>query len=178
MFAPGHVLSLAKVEAGDGLSHTAAFSERLVGDNQPHHVTPFNYEVVPGPVSSSGWSRRAPIQLPGAVTPVRPGRRPTTVSRSITMPCPRAATRHASRKTASPLSWVRRADMSAASTCSFWTAPSCSCGVRSIRKSGRSSRRSVVLEGLNIEMHKHVLIFDFGNVIAFFDYVRACELLW
>jgi hypothetical protein len=48
------VLSLAKVEAGDGLSHTAAFSERLVGDNQPHHVTPFNYEVVPGPVSSSG----------------------------------------------------------------------------------------------------------------------------
>ena len=54
VFAPGHVLSLAKVEAGDGLSHTAAFSERLVGDNQPHHVTPFNYEVVPGPVSSSG----------------------------------------------------------------------------------------------------------------------------
>ena len=52
-FAPGHVISLATVEAGDGLSHSAAFSERLVGDNQQHHVTLFNYEVVPGPVSNS-----------------------------------------------------------------------------------------------------------------------------
>ncbi|MFI5457182.1 MAG: DUF1559 domain-containing protein [Isosphaerales bacterium] len=53
-FAPGHVLSLQEIEAGDGLSYTAAFSERLVGDNQPDHIMPFNYQVVRGLVSAAG----------------------------------------------------------------------------------------------------------------------------
>jgi len=53
-FAPGRVISLQAIEAGDGLSYTAAFSERLVGDNQGNHVTPFNYQIVGGVVSSTG----------------------------------------------------------------------------------------------------------------------------
>jgi len=53
-FSPGRVLSLQAIEAGDGLSYTAAFSERLVGDNQDKHVTPFNYQIVAGVVSSAG----------------------------------------------------------------------------------------------------------------------------
>jgi prepilin-type N-terminal cleavage/methylation domain-containing protein len=52
-FAPGRVLSLKDVEAADGSSYTAAFSERLVGDNQPNHPTLCNYQVVPGPLSGS-----------------------------------------------------------------------------------------------------------------------------
>jgi len=53
-FAPGRALSLEKIEAGDGLSHTAGFSERLVGDNQANYVQPANYQVVPGLLFSSG----------------------------------------------------------------------------------------------------------------------------
>ena len=33
-FAPGRQVRLADVEAGDGLSYTAAFAERLVGDGR------------------------------------------------------------------------------------------------------------------------------------------------
>ncbi len=42
------------VEAGDGLSYTAAFSERLVGDHQPNHPASCNYQVVPGPLAGPG----------------------------------------------------------------------------------------------------------------------------
>jgi hypothetical protein len=52
-FAPGRVLALRDIEAADGTSYTAAFSERLVGDNQPNHAAPFNYQVVPGPLSAA-----------------------------------------------------------------------------------------------------------------------------
>jgi hypothetical protein len=52
-FAPGRVLRLADVEAGDGRSYTAAFSERLVGDNQHDHVTLFNYRMVSLPQGAS-----------------------------------------------------------------------------------------------------------------------------
>jgi type II secretory pathway pseudopilin PulG len=53
-FAIGHVLRLRDVEAADGLSHTAAFSERLVGDHQSNHRAQNNYQVVEGPLAGAG----------------------------------------------------------------------------------------------------------------------------
>jgi hypothetical protein len=53
-FAPGRALSLETIEAGDGLSHTAGFSERLAGDGQVNHIQPNNYQVVPDLRRSSG----------------------------------------------------------------------------------------------------------------------------
>jgi hypothetical protein len=53
-FAAGRKLSLAAVEAGDGLAYTAGFSERLVGDNQAAHEAPCNYQVVPAPLAKDG----------------------------------------------------------------------------------------------------------------------------
>ncbi len=63
-FAPGSALRLAQVDAGDGRSYTAAFSERLVGDNQEEHIAAFNYRLVSPTLGSlacppgsdpSGW---------------------------------------------------------------------------------------------------------------------------
>ena len=56
-FATGPALSLAAIEARDGLSYTSAFSERLVGDNQPGHSVPINYQVLPSPLPSGGCPR-------------------------------------------------------------------------------------------------------------------------
>lgn len=53
-FAPRRVVSLREIEGGDGLSYTAGFAERLVGDNQAQHAAPFNYQVVPELLSSTG----------------------------------------------------------------------------------------------------------------------------
>ena len=53
-FSPGPAPSFAAIEARDGLSYTAAFSERLVGDNQPSHAAPINYQAVPPPLPSNG----------------------------------------------------------------------------------------------------------------------------
>jgi hypothetical protein len=53
-FAPGPARSIAEIEALDGLSYTAAFSERLVGDNQTAHPAPINYQVLPAPLPSGG----------------------------------------------------------------------------------------------------------------------------
>ncbi len=53
LFAIGRVLRLRDVDAADGSGYTAAFSERLVGDHQPGHPAPFNYQVVPGPLAGS-----------------------------------------------------------------------------------------------------------------------------
>jgi Protein of unknown function (DUF1559) len=53
-FAPGPARSLVEIEARDGLSYTAAFSERLVGDNQAGHPAPINYQVLPTPLPSGG----------------------------------------------------------------------------------------------------------------------------
>jgi hypothetical protein len=58
-FAPGLAPSLAAIEARDGLGHTAAFSERLVGDGRAGHVAAINYQVVPPPLSSTGCPRLA-----------------------------------------------------------------------------------------------------------------------
>lgn len=53
-FAPGHRISLAEVEDGDGRGFTAAFSERLLGDPRGDLARPVNYRIVPGPVSAAG----------------------------------------------------------------------------------------------------------------------------
>ena len=53
-FAPGSARSLAEIEARDGLGYTAAFSERLVGDNRAGHDAPINYQVLPTPLPSGG----------------------------------------------------------------------------------------------------------------------------
>jgi hypothetical protein len=53
-FAPGRVIRLRDVEAADGLSYTAGFSECLVGDNQAHAAALGNYFIVPGPLSGRG----------------------------------------------------------------------------------------------------------------------------
>jgi type II secretory pathway pseudopilin PulG len=54
LFAPGRLIKLTDVEATDGLSFTAAFSERLVGDKEPNHPVVGNYRVVPGPLLGVG----------------------------------------------------------------------------------------------------------------------------
>jgi prepilin-type processing-associated H-X9-DG protein len=56
-FAPGRALSLPQIEAADGSSYTAAFSERLVGDRQAQHAAFWNYQASPGPVPGSGCPR-------------------------------------------------------------------------------------------------------------------------
>jgi prepilin-type N-terminal cleavage/methylation domain-containing protein/prepilin-type processing-associated H-X9-DG protein len=53
-FAPGRQVSIAEIEAGDGVGYTAAFSERLVGDGAPEHPAPWNYALVPGPLPAAG----------------------------------------------------------------------------------------------------------------------------
>ncbi len=52
-FAPGRQIGLAAIEALDGTSFTAAFSERLVGDGRPLPA-PSNYARVPGPLAGAG----------------------------------------------------------------------------------------------------------------------------
>jgi prepilin-type processing-associated H-X9-DG protein len=53
-FEPGRVVNSAQVEAADGLSYTAGFAERLVGDGRDREVAPWNYAITPGPVGSEG----------------------------------------------------------------------------------------------------------------------------
>ena len=52
-FAPGRRVSLAMIEASDGLGYTAAFAERLVGDGQSGPGLG-NYAVTSGPVPATG----------------------------------------------------------------------------------------------------------------------------
>jgi hypothetical protein len=54
LFAPGRVIKLADVEATDGQSYTAAFAERMVGDNRPGSRSLGNYRAVTGPVADNG----------------------------------------------------------------------------------------------------------------------------
>jgi hypothetical protein len=56
-FVPGRSTSLRSIEAADGLSYTAGFSERLLGDNQPGQPAPYNYQVLPPPVPTDGCPR-------------------------------------------------------------------------------------------------------------------------
>ena len=50
-------MSLADIEQGDGASYTAAFSERLVGDDIDGHVSPINYAAVTSPLPDQGCSQ-------------------------------------------------------------------------------------------------------------------------
>jgi hypothetical protein len=53
-FAPGRSWSLAAIEARDGLSYTAAFSERLVGSGADGPESLPSYRVVSPPLSDAG----------------------------------------------------------------------------------------------------------------------------
>ena len=48
------MVRLQDVEAADGTSFTAGFSERFVGDHQTNHPAPCDYQVVQGPLKGSG----------------------------------------------------------------------------------------------------------------------------
>ncbi len=63
-FAPGHRCSLAQVESGDGLSFTAAFSERLLGSGRQDDRSQAGYALVKGPVDEQGCP--ASTALPSA----------------------------------------------------------------------------------------------------------------
>ena len=49
-FSIGRVISLREIQDRDGLSFTAAFSERLLGDNLPGYPAAYNYGIVQGPL--------------------------------------------------------------------------------------------------------------------------------
>jgi hypothetical protein len=53
-FAPGRRVSLAAIEAADGSSFTALFSERLVGDHRQGAPALWNYAVAAGTIPESG----------------------------------------------------------------------------------------------------------------------------
>ncbi len=53
-FAPGRSLALSAIEAADGLSYTAGFSERLVGDRENGIASLAAYQLVPDRVSPTG----------------------------------------------------------------------------------------------------------------------------
>jgi len=53
-FQPGRTTTSAQVEAADGLSYTAAFAERSLGDSQDGLISTRNYARTPNPVTSAG----------------------------------------------------------------------------------------------------------------------------
>ena len=85
-FRRGRVITLQDVEATDGLSYTAAFSERLVGDNQTNHPSLVQLSVVPGPLSGIVFHRRTRAMPHGVGMPAHRGTGPTTVIHFTTMP--------------------------------------------------------------------------------------------
>ncbi len=64
-FAIGKRVTLAEVEAADGVSYTAAFSERLVGHGASSPDPLAGYHVVPGPIPPSGCPTSGPKALRG-----------------------------------------------------------------------------------------------------------------
>lgn len=52
-FEPGRTSTSRGIEQADGLSFTAAYAERLVGDRQPNSIASWNYGTVPGTVVGS-----------------------------------------------------------------------------------------------------------------------------
>jgi prepilin-type processing-associated H-X9-DG protein len=64
-FQPGRSLSSSEVEAADGLSFTAAFAERLVGDGVDGRSGPVNYATSPGVVGSEGCPEAGPDRWRG-----------------------------------------------------------------------------------------------------------------
>jgi prepilin-type processing-associated H-X9-DG protein len=64
-FAPGRRIAIEEIEAGDGTSYTAAFSERLVGTGKPRDPVARNYAVVPGPLGDSPCPSAEPASWRG-----------------------------------------------------------------------------------------------------------------
>jgi Protein of unknown function (DUF1559) len=62
-FHPGREISLKEIQDRDGLSFTAAFSERMVGDNLSSHAAACNYTVPTGPLPADACP--APPDLSG-----------------------------------------------------------------------------------------------------------------
>ncbi len=60
-FAPGRTISMREIQERDGLGYTAAFSERLAGDNRKEHPAPFNYSIVDGPLTAEGCAGPAEL---------------------------------------------------------------------------------------------------------------------
>jgi prepilin-type processing-associated H-X9-DG protein len=56
-FAPGRALSLEDVEQTDGVSYTAGFSERLVGNGRDNDMTSSNYASASAPLPDEGCTR-------------------------------------------------------------------------------------------------------------------------
>ncbi len=52
-FQPGRVITSLEIERADGLSYTAAYAERLVGDGHPKSPSLWNYAMTPGPIEGS-----------------------------------------------------------------------------------------------------------------------------
>jgi prepilin-type processing-associated H-X9-DG protein len=57
LFAPNRTRRLAEIEAADGASYTAAFSERLAGDSTNGTPADWNYAIVPPPLDPTGCPR-------------------------------------------------------------------------------------------------------------------------
>ena len=53
-FQPGRTYSSSQIEAADGLSYTAAFAERLTGDQRDGHPSASNYAVSTGSIRRGG----------------------------------------------------------------------------------------------------------------------------
>ncbi len=64
-FAPGRKTSLESIEASDGLSFTALFAERLVGNGQQASPLPFNYALIGRAVSAEGCGTPPPTAWHG-----------------------------------------------------------------------------------------------------------------
>jgi len=64
-FAPGRRMTSGAVEDADGLSFTAAFAERNVGDGRDRRPGPMNYAVSTGPIPESGCPGAPPDRWRG-----------------------------------------------------------------------------------------------------------------
>ena len=83
-FAPGRSWSLAATEARDGLSYTAAFSERLVGSGGEGTENLASYRIVPAPLPTGGCTAPRARVVRGTMR-VRPGSRVSTALPSTIM---------------------------------------------------------------------------------------------
>ena len=95
-FRPGRVISLQEIQDRDGLSFTAAFSERLVGDNLCEPRRGLQLHDPDGPLASGRVPAVAGRCRAGAEMRDRRGFGRIIARLSTTTPCPRAASLRAS----------------------------------------------------------------------------------
>ena len=124
LFAPGRQLGLSEIEQGRGSSFTAAFSERLVGDNREGDPSPGNYASARGPLSAQGcsllWLKTHGTT--GGTMPVRRGSFPGIPRLFTIMPCNPEHCCRAWPWMANRPTWEPPAVTPGESTCSCWTA--------------------------------------------------------